>query len=101
MAPLRLAFPATLIWSKVTAPVALVRPAICSTSVAPEASVRSPVVVSTPGELPGDTAAPASAVTAPVVPLPPSTAPEPTSTGELAMEPFTSSVPELTVVAPV
>ena len=40
-------------------------------------------------------------VVAPTVPVPVSAAPAPTVTAEFAIEPFTTSVPALTVVGPV
>ena len=54
-----------------------------------------------PGELPGAKVPPLLIVVAPTVPVPPSVAPLLTVTAELAIEPFTDSVPALTVVAPV
>ena len=54
-----------------------------------------------PGELPGAKVAPLLMVVAPTVPVPASMAPLFTVTAELAIAPFTMSVPALTVVAPV
>src|SRR5437588_378799 len=53
-----------------------------------------------PGELPGAKVPPLAIVAAPTVPVPASMAPELTVTAELAIEPFTISVPALIVVAP-
>jgi hypothetical protein len=53
-----------------------------------------------PGELPGANVPPLLIVVAPTVPVPASMAPLFTVTGELAIEPFTISVPALTAVAP-
>jgi len=53
-----------------------------------------------PGEVPGAKMPPLLIVVAPTVPVPASVAPEFTITAELAMEPFTKSVPALTAVAP-
>jgi hypothetical protein len=53
-----------------------------------------------PGELPGANVPPLMIVVAPTVPMPESVAPEFTVTAELAIEPFTVSVPALIVVGP-
>ena len=53
-----------------------------------------------PGELPGANVAPLMIMVAPTVPVPESVAPEFTVTAELAIEPFTVSVPAATVVGP-
>jgi hypothetical protein len=50
---------------------------------------------------PGAKMPPLQIVVAPTVPAPVSMAPELTVTAELAIEPFTTSVPALTVVGPV
>ena len=52
-----------------------------------------------PIELPGAREPPFSVIL-PKVPLPPSAPPELTVIPELAMEPFTTSSPSLTIVAP-
>src|SRR5262249_57294425 len=61
---------------------------------------RLPCTVMVPGELPGANVPPLMIVVAPTVPVPASVAPEFTVTAELAIEPFTVSVPALTAVAP-
>jgi hypothetical protein len=53
-----------------------------------------------PGELPGANVPPLAIVVAPTVPMPASVAPFATVTAELAIEPFTTSVPALTEVGP-
>jgi hypothetical protein len=53
-----------------------------------------------PIELPGESVPPLMVVL-PIVPLPPIAPPALTVMVELAIEPFTESVPALTVVAPV
>ena len=53
-----------------------------------------------PGELPGANVAPLLIVSPPTVPAPESMAPAFTVTAELAIEPFTVSVPAATVVGP-
>ncbi len=53
-----------------------------------------------PGELPGANVAPLLIVSPPTAPVPESVAPEFTVTAELAIEPFTISVPALTAVVP-
>ena len=53
-----------------------------------------------PGELPGAKVPPLLMVVAPTVPVPASVAPLFTVTAELAIEPFTVSVPAVTVVGP-
>jgi hypothetical protein len=57
-------------------------------------------MVMVPGELPGANMPPLMIVVAPTVPVPASSAPAFTVTAELAIEPFTTSVPALTVVGP-
>jgi hypothetical protein len=49
---------------------------------------------------PGAKMPPVRIVVAPTVPMPTSTAPALTVTAELAIDPFTTSVPALTVVGP-
>ena len=63
-------------------------------------STRLPCTVSVPIELPGESVPPLIVVL-PIVPLPPMVPPALTVRAELAIEPFTDSVPPLTVVAPV
>ena len=64
-------------------------------------STRLPCTVSVPIELPGDSVPPLMVVL-PTVPVPPSVPPAFTVVvGEAAIEPFTSSVPPLTMVLPV
>ena len=57
-------------------------------------------VPAVPFALPGLTVEPLCIVSAPTVPAPASVAPLATVTAELPIEPLTSSVPALTVVAP-
>ncbi len=59
-----------------------------------------PATVIVPGELPGAKVPPLKIVVAPTVPMPASVAPLFTVTAELAIAPFTMSVPALTAVAP-
>jgi hypothetical protein len=54
-----------------------------------------------PIELPGESVPPLLMVVLPMMPLPPMVPPALTVRAELAIEPFTDSVPPLTVVAPV
>ena len=53
-----------------------------------------------PDELPGANVPPLMIVVAPTVPVPASVAPDFTVTAELAIDPFTISVPALIAVAP-
>jgi hypothetical protein len=57
--------------------------------------------VRVPIELPGESVPPLPTVSPPMLPVPRSVPPEFTVTAELAIEPFTTSVPALTAVAPV
>ena len=86
--------PSTSTLSKLALPISML-------SVAPGVSSRLPVC-SVPGLAPGARKPPFATVTAPTVPVPPSVAPPLTVTAlAAAIEPLTSSVPALTVVAPV
>jgi hypothetical protein len=54
-----------------------------------------------PGELPGANVPPSLIVVVPTIPAPASVPPAFTVTVELAIEPFTTSVPAVMVVSPV
>src|SRR5262249_28400214 len=66
----------------------------------PDWKARLPCTVIVPGEVPGAKMPPLLIVVAPTVPMPASVAPAFTVTAELAIDPFTTSVPALTAVAP-
>ena len=99
-APLvKVTVPVTSTWSYWVPTVA---PFSSTLKVPPDATLKSPVL-STPGLLPGAIVPLFAMLTVPLtVPLPPRTPFVPTLTAEpLAVEPFTSSFPSVTVVAPV
>jgi hypothetical protein len=90
----------------VAVPVTLVRsaalPETSTRYAAALAITRLPCTVNVPIELPGASVPPLLIAAEPTVPLPPSVPPAFTVVRiDVAIEPFTSNVPALTVVAPV